>query len=101
MTTWYSIELDDSAKSNNLIQRIMDAFMPKYVGAGRPLGMALFSSTTAESNSVTIYFSPKSVSLAMQFGASPCDSHFVNQELSLLVGDESSIDYLFPDADTQ
>ncbi|RKZ99508.1 MAG: hypothetical protein DRQ42_07600, partial [Gammaproteobacteria bacterium] len=83
------------------MQRIMDAFIPKYIGAGRPLGMAIFSSTHRESNIVTLYFSPRAVSLAMQFGAIPCESTFVDQELSLLVGDERSIDFLFPEADSK
>lgn len=95
MTTWYALELDNE----QLMQRIMNAFMPKYIGSGKPLGMALFSSKTGDSNTVTIYFSPKASSLAMQFGASPCGSTFVDKELSLLVGDEGSIDFLFPDAD--
>lgn len=95
MTTWYALEINDE----KLMQRIMDAFMPKYVGSGRPLGMALFSSRSEDSNSITIYFAPKAVSLAMQFGASPCEDTFSDQELSLLVGDEGSIDFLFPDAD--
>ena len=101
MTTWYSIDLGDDDASKKTLQRIMDAFTPKYIGAGRPLGMAIFSSISPESNIVTLYFSPKAVSLAMQFGASPCESDFVDQQLSLLVGDERSIDHLFPEADTK
>lgn len=95
MTTWYSLDVDDE----KLMQRIMDAFMPKYVGAGRPLGMALFSCKSENENKLTVYFTPKAVSLAMQFGASSCGDSFVDKELSLLVGDEGSIDYLFPEAD--
>jgi len=101
MTTWYSIDIADDAAAKKTLQRIMDAFVPKYIGAGRPLGMAIFSSNNRESNVVTLYFSPKAGSLAMQFGATPCDSVFIDQELSLLVGDERSIDHLFPDADTK
>ena len=101
MTTWYSIDIADDVAAKNTMQRIMDAFMPKYIGAGRPLGMAIFSSFNREKNIVTLYFSPKAASLAIQFGASPCESVFVDQKLSLLVGDERSIDHLFPDADTK
>ena len=101
MTTWYSIDLDDNVESGKTMQRIVDAFMPKYVGAGRPLGMAIFSSQNQASNTVEIYFSPKAASLAMQFGATPCEADFVDIELSLLVGDEASIDHLFPDADSK
>jgi len=95
MTMWYALEINDE----KLMHRIMDAFMPKYVGSGRSLGMALFSSKSEDSNTIIIYFSPKAASLAMQFGASPCEDTFADQELSLLVGDEGSIDFLFPDAD--
>ena len=76
----------------------MDAFTPKYIGAGRPLDMAIFSSYDAPSHNLTVYFSPKAASLAMQFGASPCDDTFVSMNLSLLVGDERSISILFPEA---
>ena len=100
MTTWYSIELDDGEAAATL-QKVMNAFMPKYVGSGRPLGMAIFSSHDKEAKTTTIYFSPQAASLAMQFGADSCDSNFVDVELSLLVGDESSIDYLFPDAEAR
>lgn len=100
MTTWYSIELTDEEAARTL-QKIMDAFMPKYVGSGRPLGMAIFSSHNKETMITTVYFSPQAASLAMQFGASACNSDFVDVELSLLVGDESSIDYLFPEAEAR
>ena len=100
MTTWFSIELDDNEAAKTS-QRVMDAFMPKYIGSGRPLGMAIFSSHNADKNTTTLYFAPKAASLAMQFGADSCDSDFVDVELALLVGDESSIDYLFPDADSK
>ena len=101
MTTWYSIDIDDEVAVKQTLQRVMDEFTPKYIGAGRPLTMAVFSSHNSESNTVTLYFSPKAASLAMRFGASPCDGVFVDQELSLLVGDERSIDLLFPDAGTK
>ena len=98
MATWYSTEIDDSEAAGT-IQRVMNAFTPKYVGSGRPLGMAVFSSHDKEAKTTTVYFAPLAASLAMQFGASPCDSNFVDVELQLLVGDESSIDYLFPEAE--
>jgi hypothetical protein len=75
--------------------------MPKYIGSGRPLGMAVFSSHNKETKTTTTYFSPQAASLAMQFGASSCDSNFVDLGLMLLVGDESSIDYLFPEAESR
>ncbi|MFW5451386.1 MAG: hypothetical protein ACKE9I_07285 [Methylophagaceae bacterium] len=96
MATWYSLDIDNEQTAKSTIPKIMDAFMPKYIGSGRPLGMAVFSSSNLESTSVTIYFSPKAASLAMQFGASSCQSDFADIDLSLLVGDEGSIDYLFP-----
>ncbi len=98
MTTWYSIELSDSEAARTA-QKVMDAFTPKYVGSGRPLGMAVFSSHNQSSQTTTIYFAPKAASLAMQFGASSCDSNFVNVDLTLLVGDQNSADYLFPEAE--
>ncbi len=101
MTTWYSIDIDDSKAAQNTTQKIMDAFLPKYIGAGRPIGMAIFSSYNSELDRVTVYFSPKAISLAMQFGASPYESNFTNINLSLLVGDERSIDHLFPDAQSE
>jgi len=101
MTTWYALSIDESEASKKLMQRIMDAFMPKYIGSGRPMGMAIFSGRDTETGDKTIFFSPKSASLAMQFGASSYGNEFANKELSLLVGDEGSIDYLFPDADSE
>ena len=101
MTTWYSLDIDDDIAAKKTMQRIIDSFMPKYIGAGQPLGMAVFSSYHQESKVVTLYFSPKTASLAIQFGASPCENVFTDQTLSLLVGDETSIGHLFPEADTQ
>jgi len=98
METWYSIEMTDGDVAKTTMQRIMDAFMPKYIGAGRPLDMAVFSSHDAASNTWTVYFSPKAMSLAMRFGASCFEDNFVNQDLALLVGDARSMDILFPDA---
>ncbi len=98
MATWYSIALENGDTAKITMQRIMDAFMPKYVGAGRPLDMAIFSSHSSENEVVTIYFSPKAVGLAIQFGAGSCDDTFVNTDLKLLVGDERSIGLLFPEA---
>jgi len=98
MATWYSIELNDDESAKKTIQRIMDAFIPKYVGAGRPLDMAIFSSYNPEDKLITVYLSPKASSLAMQFGAGTCDDTFVNTDLTLLVGDQKSIELLFPDA---
>tara|TARA_R110002049_G_scaffold260988_2_gene437082 strand:+ start:1658 stop:1963 length:306 start_codon:yes stop_codon:yes gene_type:complete len=98
METWYLLEITDGDEAKTMMQRIMDAFMPKYIGAGRPLDMAVFSSHNAVSNTWTLYFSPKAMSLAMRFGANRFESNFVDQDLALLVGDARSIDILFPDA---
>lgn len=100
METWYSIEVADGDAAKTTMQRVMDAFMPKYIGSGRPLDMAIFSSQNADTNNWTLYFSPKAASLAMRFGASPCASTFVDLDLALLVGDERSMDILFPDTKT-
>lgn len=100
METWYSLEITDGEAAKATMQRIMDAFMPQYIGAGRPLDMAVFSSQDVVSNIWTVYFSPKAMSLAMQFGASRFESEFVNQDLALLVGDARSMAILFPDAKT-
>lgn len=98
MATWYSIELNDDEAAKKTMQRVMDAFVPKYVSAGRPVDMAIFTSQNEDNKIITLYFSAKAVSLAMQFGAAPCDDTFVNTDLSLLVGDQRSIELLFPDA---
>ncbi len=97
---WYSTDINNGELAKETMKRIMDAFMPKYVGAGRPVGMAVFYSYDSNSQITTIYFAPKASSLAMQFGASPFDGEFADMDLSLLVGDQASIDHLFPDADS-
>ena len=97
MDSWYSLEITDGDSAKASIQRVMDAFMPKYVGSGRPVDMAIFSSYDKKSNTWTLYFSPKALSLALRFGAGRFDGHFVDQDLSLLVGDARSMDILFPD----
>jgi len=101
MATWYKLELNDDEAAKKTMQRVMDAFTPKYVGAGRPLDMAIFSSANPDEKSITLYLSPKAASLAMQFGASPCDDNFVNTDLSLLVGDQRCVGLLFPEAQAQ
>lgn len=100
MEMWYSIEMADGDEAKTTMQRVMDAFMPKYIGSGRPLDMAIFSSHNTDSSIWTLYFSPKAASLAMRFGASPCTSEFVDLDLALLVGDERSMAILFPDTQT-
>jgi len=97
VTTWYSLEIGEGEAAKKIIKRVMDAFMPKYVGAGQPLGMAIFSNYSEASNIVTLYFSPKALSLAIQFGASPHEDAFVDLDLSLLVGDQVSVEFLFPE----
>lgn len=97
---WYSIDSNDGELAKQTMKRVMDGFMPKYVGAGRPLGMAVFYSYDSDAQTTTIYFSPQASSLAMQFGATPFDGQFTDMDLSLLVGDQASIDHLFPDADS-
>lgn len=101
METWYSLEITDGDTAKTMMQRIMDAFMPRYVGAGRPVDMAVFSSHNKALNTWSLYFSPKAASLAMQFGASSFEPNFVDQDLALLVGDARSTEVLFPDAATQ
>lgn len=98
MDTWYSIEIADSNTAKTTMTRVMDAFMPKYIGSGRPLDMAIFSSHDADSDIWTLYFSPKAASLALRFGATPFVDEFVDVDLALLVGDERSMAILFPDA---
>jgi hypothetical protein len=83
------------------MQRVMDAFMPKYVGSGRPLGMAVFHSVDPTNQTTTLFFSPDAASLAMQFGASGFEGAFNDIELSLMVGDPACVEYLFPDLGTQ
>lgn len=98
---WYTLAIDDGNKAKDIMKRIMDSFMPKYVGAGRPLGMAVFYSYDSASEITRIFFAPQAASLAMQFGAESFDGEFVDIDLSLLVGDQSSIDHLFPNADSK
>lgn len=100
MEGWYSIEITNAERAKTTMQRIMDAFTPKYIGAGRPVDMAVFSSHDVEANTWTVFFSPKAMSLAMQFGASRFENDFVDLDLALLVGDFRSMDILFPDART-
>lgn len=99
MATWYSLEIGSDLSSNKIMQRVMDAFTPKYIGAGRPLDMAIFTSIRQSDKNITLYFSPKTASLAMQFGASLFEGEFVNMDLALLVGDERSVDVLFSNDD--
>lgn len=101
METWYSLEITDGDIAKTTMQRIMDAFMPKYIGAGRPLDMAVFSSHNTELNRWSLYFSPKASGLAIQFGASSFEPNFVDQDLALLVGDARCMDILFPNATAQ
>ena len=99
MTTWHAMTMEADDTAQNTIQRIMTAFTPKYIGSGQPVGMAIFSSYDEVSNQVTLYFAPKAMSVAIQFGAQACEADFADQTLSLLVGDERSIATLFPDAE--
>ncbi len=96
MATWYSVDIDHE-KAQPLLKRIMDAFTPKYVGAGRPLGMAVFTYFNPDTQVVRVFFSPLAISLAIQFGALPYTGEFKDMDLALLVGDPDCIPHLFPD----
>ena len=70
MDSWYSLEITDGDSAKATIQRVMDAFMPKYVGSGRPVDMAIFSSYDKKSNTWTLYF-PQSTEPCLTFWGWP------------------------------
>lgn len=97
MGQWHSKELGDGTQALAPSQQIMEAFIPTFQALGQPFDMAVFSRNDLERNVVTAYFSPAASALAKAFGATVCDKP--NRDgLGLLVGDQRSIQLLFPNA---
>ncbi len=95
MDTWFSKQLGNGVDAHAPSIAIQEAFLPMFARAGNPTDMAVFSRYDLRENTVTVYFSPAASQLAQTFGAAPCEKPSF-ENLSLLVGDQRSIDSLFP-----
>lgn len=97
MTQWYSKELGDGVDAfvpRHEILQAHQAFTLANRGTG---GAAVFSRYDAETNVVTVYFSPAAEVLALQFDASSCDKPVPGDGLQLLAGVANDFAAHFPD----
>jgi hypothetical protein len=75
------------------------AFMA-YATASRgqvPTGLGVFAQDDLETGVVNWYFSPEAAGLAAVFAASPCAKPTPEDGFGLLVGDQRSWEFHFPD----
>lgn len=95
MQTWSSLALGDGVDALTPTQKIMEAWMPVFIAAGQPRGMAVFSNYDLEANVVTAYFPPESFQLGVAFGALPCEKPSISR-IGLLVGEADAHSIHFP-----
>jgi len=79
---------------------IEEAFQARFLAAGRPAEMAVFTRPESEGRlhcEIMAYFSPAAAAVATAFDAQPCAKP-VRAGLSLLAGTESSWLALFPES---
>lgn len=98
MMQWYSKDLGDGVDAFAPSGQIQTAFLPAFLSAGQPIDMAVLSRYDLEKNIVTVYFSPAAAVLAEMFGATPCEKPRKERRLSLLVGDQRSLEFFYPGA---
>jgi len=99
MSTWSSKNLGDPLLADDERSRIEDSFRAALAEAGCPNEMALFIRHESEGRlhcEVKLYFSPASLIVARQNGATPCEPPS-SHGLGLLVGSEDAWHALFPD----
>jgi hypothetical protein len=94
MSRWFSKCLGNGVNAFKPQSEIQEQFMVTFLALGQPKGMAVFSKYDLEKNIVTVYFSPATNELALQFGAKECEKpSLIN--LGLLVGDQSAFNIYF------
>ncbi|MDH5326169.1 MAG: hypothetical protein OEZ68_16290 [Gammaproteobacteria bacterium] len=96
MPTWYSVDLGDGIDAFAPSKKIKQEFYSLFERSGKPNNMAVFSRYDLKSNCFTVYFSPLTAELAVEFSATPCDKPEFSNNLSLLAGHNRSISELFP-----
>jgi hypothetical protein len=94
--TWYCKMLGDGAAATAPSLRIQQLFPPLFAASRQPSSMAVFVRHDRKANKVTAYFSPRASTLAVLFGATPCERPS-GDGIGLLVGDRRCWEICFPD----
>lgn len=94
MMTWYSKSIGDKLAALAPTNHAQELFWAAYAAAGSPADMAIFSQHDEITDTVTLYFSPKSASLAKALGATLCQKP-ARAGLSLLCGAQRCFEILF------
>jgi len=96
---WYGIFLGNRADALAPRSKITAQFMAVWAAAGRPLGMAIFSSasSTETGHEVTLYFSPAAESFAKTVLGSAPTTRPPRQAVALEAGDRRCWNILYPD----
>ena len=92
MHHWRSLPLGDALTAHLALERIREAFETHYPAAARPAGAAVYvrhASTGGLHCEVIAYFPPAAESLAVEFGATPCNTPPADG-LERLVGDRTA-----------
>ena len=99
MRNWFSINLGDAMLACDEQDRIKQLLLSAFANAGGPIEMAAFTRHESEGRlhcEVKIYFSPKSVALARELNAIPCQKPSPDG-LSMFAGSQESWLVLFPE----
>jgi len=97
---WYRLSLGDGMTASLPSAEIEAAFQTRFLAAGSPSEMAVFTRPESEGRlhcEVIAYFSPAAAAVAAAFDAQPCAKP-VQAGLSLLAGAEGSWSALFPES---
>ena len=99
MKNWFVKNLGDAMLAGDQQDRITELFLSAYSEAGSPEEMAAFIRHESEGRlhcEVKIYFSPKSIAVAREVDAEPCERPSPDG-LSILAGSQDSWEVLFPE----
>lgn len=99
MNNWYCLSLGDGMMAPMPSAEIEEQFQERFVAAGKPDEMAVFTRPESEGRlhcEVIAYFSPAARNVAIAFDAEPCEKP-ARAGLGLLAGSERCWSVLFPD----
>lgn len=99
MKSWYSVSLGDGMMAGTPTVEIEEVFRRKFITAGKPQDMAVFTRPESEGRlhcEVIAYFSPSAADVALDFDAEPCEKP-ARSGLGLLAGDPGCWSLLFPE----
>lgn len=96
MNTWHSKIIGNGSSAFGPAVLIQQAFLALYVGNDKGRGKAVLTRYSANTDAVTVYFTPDASALAEQFDAVPCAQPAAG-EVAYLLGDRDSVKQFLPE----